>query len=109
MGVRSKRLFGPLAIAMGSTLVYTSPANETTLVKTLTITKAPAIVATTVTWSINGVGNAAAVLTEVLTTQQRSSVLDVWLVLQPGDTLHVTTDLGIAVSGHGAQLEGVAD
>lgn len=109
MPVRSKRLFGPLAVGTGGTTVYTCPAGETALVKHLTFVNGSNL-ATTLQVGVGGllVGNLVA---QFSVPAQGSVALVSWfLVLQPGETLRMGTTLGnVTVAGFGAELEGVAD
>lgn len=109
MATRSKRLFGPTNIAAGPTVVYTCPAGETAIVKQLSFSNAAAL-AQTVALYINA-NTANSIVGGATVPAASALVLTGWfLVLQPGDTLRIGwSGTGGAVSGHGAELEGVAD
>lgn len=109
MAVRSKRLFGPEAVAAANEVVYTSPAGETTIIKHLSFANT-ALVANTVSLRINASGGGATIGAWPVAGQGAEQVPDLFIVLQPGDTLNASaTQSSMIVTGFGAQLEGVAD
>lgn len=109
MPVRSKRLWGPVTVSVAGTLVYTSPAGETTLVKALALYN-PNGLAQLATFYLGAVAPANALGTFSVPGTSGIFPIGLFLVLQPGESLHVTTStLPINVAGFGAQLEGAAD
>jgi hypothetical protein len=113
MGVRSKRLFhGAMAAANAWSTVYTAPSGETVLIKGLSLVNT-AGADQRIDLGINGT-NASQRLVEQLVPAASSVVLNVFFVLQPGDTLRARCGSGAsptacAVYVGGAELEGVAD
>lgn len=109
MGVRSKRLFGPVVTSTGATALYTCPAGETALLKYLSFQN-PGAVANVgvVRIGANVPANTVAVVN--VPAGGATSLVDQFIVLHPGDELRIAASLGtLNVSGHGAELEGVAD
>ena len=109
MAVRSKRLFGPVDVGTAGSLVYTSPAGETTLLKQLEF-GVGTLGGSSVTFYLGTITASNRMHIKVLGSSDWSSEPGLFLVLQPGEELRVQTSSGtVTVSGFGAQLEGVAD
>ena len=109
MAVRSKRLFGPVAIGTATSPIYTCPAGETALLKSLWLwPTGPTVSAVSV--FINGTAAANQIGLIIVPNSAEIRLAGQFLVLHPGDTLTLRTNLGTAtVAGFGAELEGVAD
>lgn len=90
-------------------LLYTTPADETALVKHVSITSADAL-QQVVTFRINGTA-AAADVAHITVPALGEVQLPGWFwVLVAGDTLRAVGSRGnLNVAGFGAELEGVAD
>ena len=109
MPVRSKRLFGPVQAGTGGANVYTCPAGETAILKTLTMFN-PGAIATTLTMGIGSTANANVIVAQSVGNGATVVVNNLFICLHPGETLRCAAGAGnITVSGHGAELEGVAD
>lgn len=109
MGVRSKRLWGPTTVTTATSIVYTAPAGETTLVKLITAVNIAALGSTLLSLRINGTLGGQLVGQKVIPNGQ-DQWIEGFLVLQPGDILRATaSQASLIVSGFGAELEGVAD
>lgn len=109
MATRSKRLWGPTTVGNQTLLLYTCPDNETTLLKCLTVFNNAALPLTP-GLKLNGSGGAQTILSIPLAAATGVVFTDLFIVLQPGDTLHMTnTSASVFCAGFGAQLEGVAD
>lgn len=110
MAVRTKRLAAGAVQSnqSGTVSVYTCPADETAIVKTIYVS---ASAATTVTVSLNTSGGTAVVL--LAKSVSTTVVIDLqgWWVLNPGDDIHLNKT-GSNVVGYwisGTELEGLAD
>jgi hypothetical protein len=110
MAVRSKRLFGPVGISTTVTTVYTCPAGETAIVKDLWVWP-NAVTVTGLDLFINGSAAGNHIAHIVMPNSQDARVLGAFLTLADGDILRmgVTGTGNCTVSGHGAELEGLAD
>lgn len=109
MAVRSKRLWGPVDSGTGGGVVYTCPAGETALIKQIEV-GAGAATGTIVSFYIGAAASGNRVHIVTLAAGQWASQPGLFLCLHPGETLRVVTSTGtVTSSGHGAELEGVAD
>lgn len=108
MAVRSARLYGPLTVGAGPTVVYTCPAGKTAIFKDLSFTNT-SLLAQTVTLYINGNSAGQAVHSQSVAGGSTLVLTGRFIVLEPGDTLRVGySGTGGASSGSGAELQGVA-
>ncbi len=109
-GVRSKRLWGPTGITSAGTLLYTAPAGETALIKSIAF-GASGGSGSGFTFYIGSV-TAAHLLYLVSWGVGNPTRMDgLFWVLQPGEELRAVLN-GTGTSyctGFGAELEGVAD
>jgi hypothetical protein len=109
MPVRSKRLAGPQAVGTANSLLYTGPAGETTLLKQITLANTSPL-ANTIALKLNGTSGSQTIFFETVGGSQASHLDGLFVVLQPGDTLHGQAGAAtMIVALFGAQLEGVAD
>ena len=109
MGVRSKRLWGPTTVGTSHVTLYTCPAEETALIKTLAVANAYALT-NTVTFKLNGTGGAQSLWTEDVPSGKGFIIPELFIVLNPGDTFRaLATGASVFITGFGAELEGVAD
>ena len=109
MAVRSKRLWGPLAVPPVLTVVYTVPAGETALVKSLAIHNANAA-AQGIAISLNGTAPQDRVTNIPAAGNSGIQINGLFWVFHPGDQIYVSAALGlIYMSAYGSELEGVAD
>ena len=107
--VRSKRLFGPTTVGTTGTVVYTCPAGETALLKDLEVGPGGAA-GMVVVFYIGALSVDNRVHQVTLASNAWSSERGAFIVLHPGEQLRVASSIGtVSVSGHGAELEGVAD
>ena len=108
MPVRSKNL-ADAALGVAVADLYTTPAGETALIKTITLCNVSAVLATTVTLRLRP-GGSDRIFYVVSIPANETRILDTWLVLPPGGKLRGnTTQAGTIITVHGAELEGVAD
>lgn len=91
-------------------MLYTVPALETAIVKSITIATASAL-ATTITLKLNGTSGANTLVVETLPAAGSIRMDGLFWALQPGDILRAisASASGCFVTGFGAELEGVAD
>lgn len=109
MPVRSKRLWGPTVVGTGPVTLYTCPADETAIVKTLSYVNNAAL-SNLVVLRLNGNTNAVAVDRVTLAGNEAIVRDSLFLVLHPGDVLSaIGTQASAVLTGSGAELEGVAD
>lgn len=110
MPVRTKRLAAGISGAAGAFgVVYTCPANETTIVKEVMLSNALVVSSRFI---LNATAGAAAVtVIDMPTSAGQAWRETMWFVMQPGDTLSVYSAVAAAVRYwiSGTQLEGVAD
>lgn len=108
MAVRTK----VLAVGTGSsvlTTLYTCPAGETAILKSLSLAKLAAG-AVSFDVSILRAGTPRVVFREQFPLTSTVVHREVWIVLMPDDQLRVQTDTGsVTVWASGTELEGVAD
>lgn len=104
--VRSKLLWAPATLTGTAQVLYTCPADETGLVKWITVYDTNAA-ARDVTLSLNGTGSGSIILKKSCAGLYDLQI-PVWWPLAPGDDIY---GLGASIicSGWGAELEGVAD
>lgn len=109
MAVRSKRLWGPVASGPAVATLYTCPAGETAIIKSL-IVGAGGVPNNVVSFALR-VGGVTTTLFEFTPSTTSSTAFNgLFWVLHPGNELRFSTVLGaVGSSGHGAELEGVAD
>jgi hypothetical protein len=111
VAVRTKRLASGRKSDSGTTVLYTCPAQETAIVKRITLYN----LNTTTNNFISIILNLGAFAQTIIWQQNfpaSSGVdLDVWWVLGPGDIigLNQTTAIGTNFLISGTELEGVAD
>jgi len=107
--VRSKRLWGPTTVGVSGAVLYTVPAGETALVKTISIVN---------TFAVNnnfslylGTINPANLIFEASIDEANSLLLPgLFIVAHPGETIRGQAgNASCIVAGFGAELEGVAD
>lgn len=109
MAVRSKRLWGPVAVGTSGGVIYTCPAGETALIKNIEGVGSGGL-GGSVTFHLNGNGAGNVLHVASLGTGGDVTITDIFWVLQPGDFLRAQTSAGTAIMwGFGAELEGVAD
>lgn len=109
MAVRSKRLFGPLALGTGVTGIYQCPAGETAIIKHISLVN-PAALATTVTLYLGGSASTNRMWLEPIAGTAGLQFVDLFIVLADGETLRGQTgNSGTLITAYGAELEGVAD
>jgi len=104
VAVRSRRLWGPVALpaASAAVVVYTVPAGRTAVVRGL-VTYNDLGIANQITLKINGAlwwGNNFA-------NNQLVAVVPTEVVLSPGDVLRCSCTLASHVTGFGSLLDGV--
>jgi hypothetical protein len=111
VAVRSKRLAAFNGAAPYVQTVYTAPAGETVLVKSIAVYANAAGVKYFVGAVVAGVG-ATLYFATPAPPDATAEYFDVWVVLQPGDQITVQTT-GVATGARilisGSELEGVAD
>lgn len=111
MAVRTKLLVPPTNLAVTtSTLLYTCPAGETAIVKTITEVNGNASSRWySMTLSVSGAD--VPIIWRRLVPAASSAQLLTWIVVPAGEVLKVTNELATAItlSISGTELEGVAD
>lgn len=106
--VRTKTLAADTA-GGGSTTIYTVPAGETAIVKTIASNKAAAG-AVVMDLIVRRAGVSRTVFRRTYPVVATVAYDELWLVLMPGDELRATTDTGsVTLWVSGTELEGVAD
>lgn len=111
MAVRTKLLVPPVLLTtVGPTVLYTAPADETAIVKTITEVNGNA----STRWYsllLNVSGAPVPIVWRRLVPAASSAQLQTWLVVPAGGIVTVTQELAnaITLSFHGTELEGVAD
>lgn len=109
MAVRSKQLWPPSAVNASGSLLYTCPAGETALIKTLSMYNTD-VVPRAMGIRLGGNGVNQTVVFEQVPAGFATVLRELFIVLQPGETVHgVTAGTGGRIAGFGAELEGVAD
>lgn len=108
MSVRSKRLFGPISVGNGVSVLYTCPAGRTAVLKSLTLVNGFNVVNSLAI--ALGAQASANFLWEGNVDPSASTVLnELFIVLQPGDVLRAqATSSFVVITGFGAELLGVA-
>ena len=90
-------------------VLYTCPAGETALLKTLTLVNNFGI-NNAIALKLNGTTNAAAILETVVAPNEGTVLTELFIVLEPGDILRgIAANASVIFAGFGAELEGVAD
>jgi hypothetical protein len=109
VAVRSKRLWGPTAVAASPVVLYTCPVGETALIKQVNV--GPGSLGGSIFTLYLGAATAANELAVIsIGNNAWALVSDLFIVLHPGDVLRgVYVAAGCRISGFGAELEGVAD
>lgn len=114
MAVRTKQLALPVLLTTaGGATIYTVPANETAILKTLTIVNGNAAAQTLDV----AIGDPSPdidnhyVMWNVPVPAAQSVQVQTWIVMLPGQRLWVVASLGnaLVVGAFGTELEGVAD
>lgn len=109
MGVRSKRLWGPTPVSTIQVALYTAPAGETSLLKTLCLVNNNTL-GNTILFRLNGSAAGNNLLARTIAGSGSDTLTELFIVLQPGDVLNaIATASACIVSGFGAELEGFAD
>lgn len=111
MAVRTKLLVPPTNLAVTTaTTLYTAPADETAIVKTITEVNGNAS-GRWYSMTLNVSGADVPIIWRRVVPAAASSQLATWLVVPAGGILKVTSELATAItlSLHGTELEGVAD
>lgn len=109
MAVRSKRLFGPSSVALGTVTLYTTPPGETAILKQLTFVN-NSVLSNTVLLRLNSDLASSNLIAVVLAGSESRPLGELFIALQPGDFIRaVATASAVIVCGFGAELEGEAD
>jgi len=107
--VRTKQLWAPAVAGTVASTLYTTPSGETTILKTVTLVNGGAL-ARPVILGINGTAAGDRIVWESVPTQAGLLLVNLFVVLQPGDTIDALASSGnVTVGGFGTELEGVAD
>lgn len=94
---------------MAATALYTCPAGETAIIKTVTVFNS-AVAGNNVVFSIGPAFNPGRFLAVAVAANPGSGTVNAFFVLQPGDVLNAQASAaGAIAAGFGAELEGVAD
>jgi hypothetical protein len=114
VAVRTKQLALPtLLVSAGGQTIYTVPANETVIVKTLTIVNGNAA-AQTLDVAIGDpspdIDNHYVIWNHPVAAARSDQILT-WIVMTPGQRMWCVPSLGnaLVVGAFGTELEGVAD
>jgi len=108
MAVRTARLFGPITTTASPQTLYTCPSGVTAIIKNISVASDSASSITCDVF-INGSAWANYIFRQVVPTKVAVVVNNLFLVLEPGDTLQVKSSASFATwSGHGTELQGVA-
>lgn len=108
MAVRSKRLFGPLVVGTTPSLVYTCPAGKTAILKGLWLWPSSPTV-TGIDMFVNGTSGLNHIAHVVTPNSGDIRLTDIFFVLNPGDTLYLSSSVtGTSFIAFGAELVGVA-
>lgn len=108
MAVRTKHLARAAATATLAA-IYTVPAGETTILKSVSLAKVAAG-AVSLDLTILSAGVVTVVFREQFPVVSTVVHREFWIVMQPGDVLRAQTDTGTATLWlSGTELEGVAD
>lgn len=110
MGVRTKQL-GQGVFANANTTLCTAAAGETVIVKFVTLYN-PSTTTATVVRLRAVIGASQRIVWRESLAAQEARQIDLWLVLQPGDSLDAFSVLAannVEYTVSGTELEGVAD
>lgn len=106
MGVRSRRLFGPVGLNPTVDTLFTCPAGRTAIIHTLAVVNRDVAVDTVVAILLNGDQSVNRIWRNNLLVNT-SVLLETHIVLNPGDTLRALRGAGTAtLSGFGSLLLG---
>lgn len=108
MPVRTRRLAGPVSVAVGAApILFTVPANRTAIVKRLHLRAAGTVTAGTALTLYVG-APAAGTATTVVTFPGLDAEREAWLVLHEGESLYAGngTNQAITVAISGTLLDG---
>lgn len=109
MATRSKRLWSgsQTVVGGGNVLVYTAPAGETVLLKTLVFDNQAAVAAVIDVKLGSGTAN---VLSRQALAPGEHRVVETWLVIPASTPVNISSAVAaVRCQGHGAELEGVTD
>jgi len=111
MAVRTKLLASGRSTSSTSAVIYTVPADETAIIKSILLCNINASTTTTIALAVDTAANDKTLAWEEGLIARKSLLIEPYLVLQPGMELALSNSASVGVNYwvSGTELEGVAD
>lgn len=109
MAVRTKRLWGPVAVPTAApAILFTSPSGGTSILRALTTVNPTTTTPCRIRLWLNGTANANLIVLKPLGNPGDLANYDMWIVLQPGDVIRGQSEgATVSCAGYGSILNGV--